>query len=75
MHQPYSVLTTIMQPNVLAALLSCSVLAYALPPEDRIQARDAAVDNLVSVTDSNTFWYALILYLCRPTLISYRLTV
>ena len=52
--------TTAMKLNVLTTFLCTSVLAaYALPPyEDTIQARDAAVDNIVYVTNADKFWYA-----------------
>lgn len=48
-----------MKLNVLTTLLCTSVLgAYALPPyDDNLQARDAAVDNIVYVTNADKFWY------------------
>lgn len=50
-----------MKLDVLTTFLCTSVLAaYALPPyENTIQARAAAVDNIVYVTDANKFWYVL----------------
>lgn len=58
-----------MRLSVLTTLLCTSVFAvYALPPyESTLMARDAAVDNIVYVTDANTFWYVFIVsLLCIP---------
>lgn len=47
----YTTLTTI--------LCAFALNAFALPPyENTLHARDAAVDNIVYVTDANKFWYA-----------------
>lgn len=44
--------------NVLTTFLCASALgAYALPPyESTLQARAAAVDNIVYVTNADKFW-------------------
>ena len=49
---------TVMILNVLATVICTAVLAaYALPPyANSLQAR-AAVDNIVYVTDANSFWF------------------
>ena len=46
--------------NAVAALVCTTILAVSATPaypENAIQARDAAVDNIVYVTDANKFWY------------------
>lgn len=45
--------------NVLTTLIFASVLAATATPsytENALQARDAAVDNIVYVTDANKYW-------------------
>lgn len=50
-----------MKLNALTTLLCTAALGvYALPPyDDNLQARDAAVDNIVYVTNADKFWYVL----------------